>query len=250
MSQREFVGFSSLLVGLNKEFSETSDENQAIYEAARETQVLDALNILYVAMTRPEKELHIISYDPKKISNTYADLFVEYVRINDLPKCKENQFIVGELTTNLATSPIGRPTKTAKWIVNPNVDATFRKSKPFGSQDKNNAVDFGHVFHEIMARTYVKTYVEEAVQYAHSQGNIGTDQLDHVQNIIELANKVSSQSVEIYTNAQDAKDSVEKTLSKLDNVMGKIKDGKGSLLSKISKMVSVGGLSPKKEIPD
>ena len=185
VSQREFAGFSSLLVGLNKEFSETSDENQAIYEAARETQVLDALNILYVAMTRPEKELHIISYDPKKTSNTYADLFVEYVRINDLPKCKENQFIAGELTTNLATSPIGRPTKTAKWIVNPNVDATFRKSKPFGSQDKNNAVDFGHVFHEIMARIYVKTDVEEAVQYALSQGNIGTDQLDHVQNIIE-----------------------------------------------------------------
>ena len=74
-------------------------------------------------------------------------------------------------------------------------------------------------------------------------------QSKNVQNIIELANKVSSQSVEIYTNAQDAKDSVEKTLSKLDNVMGKIKDGKGSLLSKISKMVSVGGLSPKKEIP-
>ena len=72
-------------------------------------------------------------------------------------------------------------------------------------------------------------------------------QSKNVQNIIELANKVSSQSVEIYTNAQDAKDSVEKTLSKLDNVMGKIKDGKGSLLSKISKMVSVGGLSPKKK---
>ena len=92
---------------------------------------------------------------------------------------------MGELTTNLVSSPIGRPTKTTKWIVNPNVDATFRKSKPFGSQDKNNAVDFGHVFHEIMARIYVKTDVEEAVQYALSQGNIGTDQLDHVQNIIE-----------------------------------------------------------------
>ena len=40
VSQREFAGFSSLLVGLNKDFSETSDENQAIYEAARETQAV------------------------------------------------------------------------------------------------------------------------------------------------------------------------------------------------------------------
>ena len=36
-----------------------------------------------------------------------------------------------------------------------------------------------------MARIYVKTDVEEAVQFAHSQGNIGTDQLDHVQNVID-----------------------------------------------------------------
>ena len=32
--------------------------------------------------------------------------------------------------------------------------------------------------------------------------------------------------------------------------MGKIKDGKGSLLSRILKMISIGGLSPKKEIPN
>ena len=39
-------------------------------------------------------------------------------------------------------------------------------------------------------------------------------------------------------------------MEKLDSVMGKIKDGKGSLLSRIIKMVKIGGLSPKKEIPN
>ena len=74
-------------------------------------------------------------------------------------------------------------------------------------------------------------------------------QSKNVQNIIELANKVGSQSVEIYESAQSAHDSVEKTMGKLDAVMSKIKDGRGSLLSKILKMVKIGGLSPKKEIP-
>ena len=54
VSKSEFAGFSSLPIGLNKEFSETSDENRAIYEATREIQALDALNTLYVAMTRSE----------------------------------------------------------------------------------------------------------------------------------------------------------------------------------------------------
>ena len=73
-------------------------------------------------------------------------------------------------------------------------------------------------------------------------------QSKNVQKIIDLANKVSSQSVEIYDSAQSAHDSVEKSMEKLDAVMSKIKDGKGSLLSRILKMVKIGGLSPKKEI--
>ena len=67
--------------------------------------------------------------------------------------------------------------------------------------------------------------------------------------IIDLANKVSAQSVEIYDSAQSAHDSVEKSMEKLEAVMSKIKDGRGSLLSRILKMIKVGGLSPKKEIP-
>ena len=39
-------------------------------------------------------------------------------------------------------------------------------------------------------------------------------------------------------------------MEKLDAVMSKIKDGRGSLLSKILKMVKIGGLSPKKPLPN
>ena len=75
-------------------------------------------------------------------------------------------------------------------------------------------------------------------------------QSKNVQSIIELANKVSSQSVEIYDSAQSAHDSVEKSMKKLEAVMDKVKDGRGSLLSKILKMIKIGGLSPKKELPN
>ena len=75
-------------------------------------------------------------------------------------------------------------TKTAKWILNPNVDATFRKSNLFGGRDKNNAVNFGYAFHEIMARIYVKTDVEEAIQFVHNQGQIRISQLDQLLNLI------------------------------------------------------------------
>ena len=75
-------------------------------------------------------------------------------------------------------------------------------------------------------------------------------QSKNVQSIIELANKVCSQGVEIYDSAHSAHDSVEKSMKKLEAVMDKVKDGRGSLLSKILKMIKIGGLSPKKELPN
>ena len=63
--------------------------------------------------------------------------------------------------------------------------------------------------------------------------------------VIELANKISTQTVDIYNSAQKAQVSIQKTSLGVSEVMDKIKDGKGSLLSKTSKMNKIGGLTPK-----
>ena len=73
-------------------------------------------------------------------------------------------------------------------------------------------------------------------------------QSKHVQDIIELANKVSSQAVDIYGSAQKAQEAINKTSKSMGEVMEKIKDGRGSFLSKIQKMNKL-GLSPKKQVP-
>ena len=73
-------------------------------------------------------------------------------------------------------------------------------------------------------------------------------QSKHVQDIIELANKVSSQAVDIYGSAQKAQEAISKTSKSVGEVMEKIKDGRGSFLSKIQKMNKL-GLSPKKQVP-
>ena len=75
-------------------------------------------------------------------------------------------------------------------------------------------------------------------------------QSKNTQKIIDLANKISSQTVDIYNSAKKAQDSFKKTSDGITEVMDKIKDGKGSLLSKTSKINKIGGLTPKKLPPD
>ena len=74
-------------------------------------------------------------------------------------------------------------------------------------------------------------------------------QSKNLKDVIELANKVSTQAVDIYSSALKAKDSIEKTSKGVSEVMEKIKDGRGSFLSKIAKMNKIGGLTPKKLPP-
>ena len=74
-------------------------------------------------------------------------------------------------------------------------------------------------------------------------------QSKNISNVIELANKISSQTIDIYNSAKKAQDSFKKTSDGITEVMDKIKDGKGNLLSKTAKMNKIGGLTPKKLPP-
>ena len=75
-------------------------------------------------------------------------------------------------------------------------------------------------------------------------------QSKNILDVIELANKISTQTVDIYNSAKKAQDSIQKSSLGVSEVMDKIKDGKGSLLSKTSKMNKIGGLTPKKLPPN
>ena len=74
-------------------------------------------------------------------------------------------------------------------------------------------------------------------------------QSKNILEVIEIANKVSYQAIEIYESAADAKKAIAKSTEGIDMVLDKIKDGRGSMIGRIEKMNQVGGLSPKKNIP-
>lgn len=74
-------------------------------------------------------------------------------------------------------------------------------------------------------------------------------QSKNLSNVIDLATKISNQAVDIYTSAKKAQDAIKKTSDGVTEVMDKIKDGRGSFLSKISRMNKIGGLTPKKLPP-
>ena len=75
-------------------------------------------------------------------------------------------------------------------------------------------------------------------------------QSKNVDKVIEIANKISDQSREIYDSAEGAVKGIKKSSEGITGIMNKIKDGRGSLLGKVDSMNKIGGLYPKKKIPE
>jgi len=70
-------------------------------------------------------------------------------------------------------------------------------------------------------------------------------QSKNTQQVIKLAEEIGSISIKVYEGAKKSVESIKKTSEGIDEVMNKIKDGRGSLLGKVNKMEKVGGISVK-----
>ena len=70
-------------------------------------------------------------------------------------------------------------------------------------------------------------------------------QSKNTQQVIKLAEDIGSISIKVYEGAKKSVESIKKTSDGIDEVMNKIKDGRGSLLGKVNKMEKVGGISIK-----
>ena len=73
--------FDESLINFNKNVEDFGEEGKSIYDTRRNTLELDNLNLLYVTLTRAEKQLFVFAKKPSKITDhltTYNQLFGEF----------------------------------------------------------------------------------------------------------------------------------------------------------------------------
>lgn len=102
-------GFSELLIGKKKEVAEYGPLAKTLYEEEHHKLELDALNVLYVALTRAEKALYIITEkdltpkgEPKM--DHYSGLFVHYLMKKGYWDGQKTLFTFGDLEPSHTTA--------------------------------------------------------------------------------------------------------------------------------------------------
>jgi ATP-dependent exoDNAse (exonuclease V) beta subunit len=188
-----YDNFKELLVPYNKELSYVNNTGLEIYNQQREELELDNFNLLYVALTRAVEQLHVIT--EKKISskgeentNFYSGVFINYLIQNNLWKEDVLEYSFG---TEIRVSKKEVQNSVAeihqKFISTPwqehNVVLLASASKLWDT-NQGEAISFGNLFHEILAKIFTKKDVNKIIAQYHQKGFIDENQLLVINNTI------------------------------------------------------------------
>lgn len=180
------IGLPKALVSKNAAVENFGEEASLVYLQKKEEDLLDNINVLYVALTRAEEQLYIISglvYENSKgeLPNNMATFFIEFLS----SKFKEEQLqyefgsseknsITKELVSNALTIP-----KLSETLHPKNIKIAQRESVMWNTKQQK-AIEFGNIIHEILAFIKTKNDIDLAITKAIENGLIISHQKEAV----------------------------------------------------------------------
>lgn len=161
-------GMEEFLLSTNKDMLQYNESAKQAYLKEEEKTQLDAINVLYVALTRAENGLFIISeeennaLDLNKVGS-YGQLFGNYVQNRRLPTKQNGEHYLG----TLAESPYFQQRASMEnsqvpYIVRPKGDGGFAVATKAGQlwgTLKEEALEMGTLVHHALGKI---TYLEDA----------------------------------------------------------------------------------------
>lgn len=182
LPKTDYAPFEEMLLPVSSRLTAFGKGANQVYNTQHGQAVLDTLNTLYVGMTRPIDELHILSQlgndssVPRGLPDVFAHIF---------PQLKSGMFCVGKRKKQKSTTTGHLVTIQTPWYFNPG-QATSTISVAKNSSEE---AQYGVLFHEIMAKIEVPQDVENALSQSKAKEILSfkaykrlTDQVNSVVN--------------------------------------------------------------------
>jgi ATP-dependent exoDNAse (exonuclease V) beta subunit len=195
-TDNEQLGLSKILVSKNKDVDHFGAEASIIYKQKMQEDLLDNINILYVALTRAKEQLHIITSlvstnNKGAYPNNMATFFVKYLQDKGFEETKLNYEFgqAKKLSNNEEKQNETQNIAFASDTLNPkNIKIAQRESLMWNTKQQK-AIEYGNIIHEILANVKTKNDIELAIIKAIENGLIIASQRQEVfQTIAEIVN--------------------------------------------------------------
>ncbi len=191
-ADEEQIGLPKALVSKNATVENFGAAALLVYKQKKEEDLLDNINILYVALTRAEEQLYVISevQSKAKTTNEYpnnmATFFVEFLKNEYNEEKLEYDFGLSEKISSpkeVVSNAIKIP--QVSQTINPNSIKISQRESVMWNTKQQNAIEFGNTIHEILSLVTTKKDIDLSVIKAIENGMIQFTQKEEVQKSIE-----------------------------------------------------------------
>ncbi|WP_027879408.1 UvrD-helicase domain-containing protein [Mesoflavibacter zeaxanthinifaciens] len=191
-----FNGFSKTLINFNSDVENFGEIGQNIYTKHKAEQELDNINLLYVALTRPVEQLHVISKTDNNLNelNSYSKLFQSYLQTEQLWSDNQTFYEFGNSKREIIPVEKSLDTSSNKNIISVNKKEhnikIITKSGYLWDTNQQHAIEKGNIIHDIMSKIYTKDDIDFAINLALDNGFINDDQVEGItKNINDIVNQ-------------------------------------------------------------
>lgn len=179
------IDLPKALINNRKEVETYGEEARNIFQTKNQEETLDTINVLYVALTRAEEQLYVISnkVTTKKgelVTKNLSYYFIEFLQNLGMFEDSKLEYEFGDskrISTNKEHEGKNEQIGIVKHKLDPkNIKIAQREALMWGTVQQD-AINFGNILHEIMAFIHTKDDVDLALKKASELGLITFSQI-------------------------------------------------------------------------
>ncbi len=194
-AEESTVGLPKVLIDNSSAVEGFGENARGLYTIKKQEELLDNINVLYVALTRAEEQLYIIS--SKNLSskgevpkNNMCAFFINYLIAQGIYKEDTLEYELGnsaKLSSQEKHEDSSKIIPFVAEVLNPkNIKIAQREAVMWGTHQQK-AIEYGNVIHEILSFVKTKNDVDLAITKALENGLIAPSQKEIVlQTILEI----------------------------------------------------------------
>ena len=189
--ENEEIEFPKALVNSKKEVVEYGEKAKETYETKNQEEILDIINVLYVALTRAEEQLYVISnhlLNKSGLPDNLSSYFIEYLQnigMYDETKLEYEFGNPAKCSVEIHEVKEQKTISLVKEKLNSSSIKIAQREALMWNTDQQQAIEFGNILHEIMSFIVVKVDSDFAIQKAIENGLITISQKELFQDKVE-----------------------------------------------------------------
>ena len=181
----ESIDMPQALVKNNKILEKYSDTTQEIYKTKSQEEILDTINVLYVALTRAEEQLHIISSykittkGEISTSKTLASYFINFLTQKADFSLEQKEYVFGSSKRHSKPKLFAKnkaEIQSVKKALDFSSIRIAKKEALMWGTLQQDAIEFGNIIHQILSYIISKNDLQTALTKSIDEGLIQQSQ--------------------------------------------------------------------------